>query len=161
MIFLSSTNKTPHLRLNSWIGGDVPKRTDFVSDNAIIDTVVGEHNDNTQIHISQSEREKWNAPYYIGKYMGTGQSTNTVTFDAGFKPKWGILFSVGTYASVNDYNNKADYNYFAVFSEKGSMDGVTLGENSITVTQSTISILGTEYKSFNENGETYVFILFR
>ena len=161
MIFLSSSNKTTNLRLNSWVGSDVPCRSDFVSDNEIIDTVLGTHRQNTNIHITSAEREKWNAPYYIGTYMGNGSTTRNIAFDSDFSPKWGIVFSAGTFPSVNDYTNRADYNYFAVISNRGSTSGVTLGSGSMTVTQSTVAVSGSEYKSFNENGVTYVYIIFR
>ena len=158
---MSSSNKTDNLRLNSWTGGDVPCRTDFVSDNEIIDTALGTHRTNGTIHITQSEREKWNAPYYIGTYMGNGNQTRLINYNAGFVPKWGILFAVSVCPSVNDYTNRADYNYFAILSERGSTPGVTLANGSITVTQSTIPVSSTEYKSYNESGITYIYILFR
>lgn len=34
---MPSSNKTGHLRLNSWLGGDKPKKDDFNSDNRLVD----------------------------------------------------------------------------------------------------------------------------
>ena len=158
---MSSTNKTPNLRLNEWIGSDVPCRTDFVGDNQIIDTVVGEHCADAVRHITDTERQNWNAPFYVGSFMGNGASSRLISLETGFVPKWGLIFPVGTFPSVNDYDNKADYNYFGVLSNLGSTSGLTLNSDSIRVTQSTVAVSTSEYKSYNENGITYVYILFR
>lgn len=93
--------------------------------------------------------------------MGNGASSRVISFGTDFTPKWGLVFSVGTFPSVNDYVNKADYNYFAVLSQRGSTAGITLSNGNMTVTQSTVAVASSEYKSFNENGVTYVYIVFR
>lgn len=75
---MPSSNKTGHLRLNSWTGSDKPKKDDFNSDNTLVDAAcreldervcavepvrgaVAEHTANTAIHLSESERGAWGA----------------------------------------------------------------------------------------------------
>ena len=53
---MSSTNKTTNLKLNDWVGTDVPQREDFNADNQRIDKAIGDHTGNTTVHITQAER---------------------------------------------------------------------------------------------------------
>ena len=50
---MSSTNKTTNLKLNDWVGTDVPQREDFNADNQRIDKAIGDHTGNTTVHITQ------------------------------------------------------------------------------------------------------------
>ncbi len=59
---MSSTNKTEVLRLNQWISSDKPKREDFNYDNQVIENNFNYHTSDKFIHITQGERENWNAP---------------------------------------------------------------------------------------------------
>ena len=56
---MSSTNKTTNLKLNDWVGTDVPQREDFNADNQRIDKAIGDHTGNTTVHITQAERDLW------------------------------------------------------------------------------------------------------
>ena len=158
---MSSTNKTENLQLNSWIGADIPSREDFNRDNALIDTAVGAHTADTDIHTSPAEKTVWNSPYYISSYFGNGNSSRNITLDCDFTPSWGIVFAVASTPGVSDFTNKAHYNYFAMISTLGSNVGVVLNNKQIKVIQSSTAVLGNEYRSFNENGTTYVYIVFR
>ena len=158
---MSSSERTQGLHLNKWLGSDIPERMDFVTDNILIDTAVSTHRNNDDIHVSIYEKTKWNAPYYIGTYAGNGASSRTVDLGCGFEPKWGIIFPVNKMPGISDFSNEAHYNYFALISTRGSTAGVTLSGSSITVIQSPIAVSGNEYRSFNENGITYIYIAFR
>ena len=161
MIYLSSSEKTPNLRLNKWLGSDIPSRTDFVNDNIIIDTALNGHTKNSNIHITADERVKWDNAYYIGTFMGNGATTRNITPGISFVPRLGLIFPIDVLPTVSDFNNKVCYNYFALFSSRGSSAGVTLREDGITVEQSTTSIGNGNYKYFNDNSQAYVYILFR
>ena len=43
---MPTNNKTSNLNLNSWLSTDKPKREDFVNDNIILDTAIGQHINN-------------------------------------------------------------------------------------------------------------------
>lgn len=158
---MSSTNKTKNLKLNSWLGADIPKREDFNSDNNILDNIIYTHNSNTNLHTSSSEKAVWNEPYYITTYTGNGSSSRTVSIGSSFTPTWGIVFRTSSPPSVIDIQNEANYNYFALFSNLGSESGVTLSGKNLSVMQSSTAVIGNEYRNFNENGKTYVIIAFR
>lgn len=158
---MSSTNKTPSLKLNSWVGSDVPQRSDFNNDNKILDEVLSSHLTDSLLHTSSDEKTVWNNPYVITNYYGNGSSSRTITFSTDFSPRWGIVFAVGKPLQVVDVDNKADYNYSGIFSTYGSSMGLTLTDKTLKVVQSSSALFSTEYRSFNENGVTYVCILFR
>lgn len=75
---MSSTNKTTNLKLNDWVGTDVPQREDFNADNQRIDKAIGDHTGNTTVHITQAERDLWGLPFYYYNYFGNGKATRTV-----------------------------------------------------------------------------------
>ena len=72
---MSSTNKTTNLKLNDWVGTDVPQREDFNADNQRIDKAIGDHTGNTTVHITQAERDLWGLPFYYYNYFGNGKVT--------------------------------------------------------------------------------------
>lgn len=158
---MSSTNKTDNLNLNNWIGSDVPKREDFNMDNSIIDSVLGEHINDGDIHVSDGDRSKWNSPYYMGTYVGNNSSSRTITIPCNFNPSWGIIFAVGLLPSLNDYENRADYNYLGIVSTNGSTIGTSLSGKQLTVSQSSVAVSNYEYRNYNESGTIYVYIMFR
>ncbi len=161
MIFLSSSEKTGNLHLSKWLGSDVPERLDFVADNVLIDAAVTSHRNNDDIHVTAVDKMKWNAPYYIDTYMGNGAASRTVTLTSGFDPSWGIIFPVNRVMGKTDFSNEAHYNYFGFISTEGSTTGVDIDGRTLTVTQSAIPVSGNEYRNYNENGVTYIYILFR
>ena len=158
---MSSTNKTTNLKLNSWIGSDLPQREDFNRDNSIIDSAVTAHTSDAALHTSTAEKSKWNTPYYLGTYFGNGSSSRNLDLSCDFQPSWGLLFAANAMPGVSDFSNKAHYNYFALVSKSGSVNGVTLNGKRLTLVQSATAVNGNEYRSFNETGTTYVYIMFR
>lgn len=158
---MSSTNKTNNLKLNSWLGSDKPQRADFNSDNEIIDSVITEHSSDTVLHTTADEKQVWNNPYEVFVYYGNGASSRSVTLTSSFAPRWGIVFAASYPVGVTDIANETHYNYFGFFSTRGSNSGITLKDKKITVVQSATAVMQTELRNFNENGVTYVCILFR
>ena len=158
---MSSTNKTSNLKLNSWIGSDKPQREDFNRDNSIIDNIVSTHHSNSEIHTTADEKSKWNAPYYMNSYFGNGSVTRNITLGCDFTPGWGIIFAINYLPGATDFKNSAHYNYFAIVSQNGSTVGAELSGKKLTVTQSSVAVFGNEFRSFNETGTTYYYVMFR
>jgi len=158
---MSSTNKTPYLGLNDWLGSDVPQRADFNSDNALVDSALGQHLEDSDIHTTAADKTKWNSPYYIMSYTGNGQSSRSMTLGCSFNPTWGMIYKINMTPQAIDISNEANYNYFAVFSKNGSEAGVSLSGKTLNLTQTTQEVIGIEYRALNDNGSTYVVIAFR
>ena len=87
---MASTNKTPNFNLNSWLGTDKPTRSDFNSDNELIDSILSEHIENSDVHISSEQKAKLEQPFVKGMIAGNGESSKTITFD--FAPSFVIYF---------------------------------------------------------------------
>ncbi len=81
---MPSTHKTGYLGLNQWLGCDKPKRTDFNEDNELLDAAIETHTMDTQMHITQQERQRWNEPFITGSYTGDGTGVRTI--EMGFTP---------------------------------------------------------------------------
>ncbi len=157
---MSSSNRTETLGLNSWLGSDRPERADFNADNEIIDATLAEHFEST-CHITESERNKWNTPYYFGVYFGDGNLTRTITTNCPFNPTWGLVFKGNAMPATTDFSNSRNLNHFAIVSVRSNMSGVELSGQNLKIRQSGSAIYSNEYSSINEYGATYCYILFR
>ena len=158
---MSSTNKTEFLGLNSWVGADVPKREDFVNDNVILDNSINTHFKDESRHLNEDERTKWNSPFLIQHYSGNGAETNSITVADGFEANWGILFATCKAVSITDIPNLSNYNYFAVFTKGGSMDGVSFDGKTLTVSNSSGLNSNPELASYNNIAKDYCVIFAR
>ncbi len=158
---MSSTNKTPYLELNNWVGSDKPKREDFNEDNNILDLTIGEHLENSNLHTTAAEKAAINQPFVVTSYTGNGNASRVITITNDFAPKWGIIFRSSYTPSIVDIDNRTKYNYFGVFSTLGSNIGLSLSGKKLTVQQSGTAVFGSELRSYNENGAAYIIIAFR
>lgn len=157
---MSSSNRTETLGLNSWLGSDRPERADFNADNEIIDATLAEHFESS-VHITDSERAKWNSPYYFGVYFGDAALTRTIETNCPFTPTWGIIFKGSAMPATTDFSNNRNLNHFAIVSVRSSTSGASLSGTAITVKQSSTAIYSGEYAALNGMGDTYCYILFR
>lgn len=82
---MPSTNKTQYLSLNQWVESDRPVRNDFNSDNAIVDSVLGGHVSNGDIHVTAEEKKYLTDSHQVYSYAGTGEASKTVTLTEGFR----------------------------------------------------------------------------
>lgn len=158
---MSSTNKSEKLNLNQWLGSDVPCREDFNSDNSIIDGVVGGHISDKVIHINAEERNKWNNQCYLTTYFGNGANSRTITLECTFEPRVLIVFANSYPPSIVNIENDANYNYFGIASIQGSNPGLSIFKKHLVLMQSATPFASTEYRSYNEEGVTYVVIAIR
>ena len=158
---MSSTNKTPGIELNSWVGSDIPKMADFNEDNNIIDYEITSHKSNTDIHTTAADKAAWNQPYVIMTYTGNGNTSRSIKVTNDFEPSWGMIFKISYTPSVVDIDNRTEYNYFGVFTTNGANAGLSLSGKYLTVQQSSVAVFGSELKSYNENGSAYMVIAFR
>ena len=165
MIYImSSTNKTQNFSLNSWIGSDIPSRVDFNSDNSIIDDVLGKHIKNNVCHITDVERKVWNSPVAFKTFFGDGTSLRKIDLACGFTPSAVIIFSNRmplVTATVNGTEVSCKH-YFGVASKYGSSLGTKLSGQTLTVEYSpTITGVDSAYEFLNEQGKTYICLIFR
>ena len=153
---MATSNYTPNLHLSAWEASDRPKRADFVSDNTIIDTQVGGHIANSNIHLSADEKAKLDEPYVSIMYAGTGESQRTIPLD--FHPKFVFIYKRGvpfvTYSNGVNVVNSAGGSY-----GQGSSVGISLTSAGVLVCESEAS--NGIRVSLNENLAQYTLIAFK
>lgn len=158
---MASTYKTNALKLNKWVESDIPQMEDFNSDNDIVDRAVSAHVNDLSIHITDNERQKWNKGYGLQAYTGTGTGNQNITLNFGFDPTFCIVFSTNATPGIIDIPNTTHYNYFGIATIGGSNPGLSLSDNVLTVTSSSVMISKYEMRSYNELGKSYLIIGFR
>ena len=160
---MSSTNKTANLKLNSWIGSDKPKRTDFNNDNDIIDRVITEHTSDSVIHITDEERQYWNTFVQMGMYFGNGSVSRVIELDCEFDVSFAIVFAKNRPLSISRFSDSKKYNYAAFVGRYAASSGAEFSDDfkSIIVEQSASPSISNEYMNLNETGVAYCYILFR
>lgn len=154
---MATSNYTPNLHLSAWADSDRPKRADFVSDNTIIDTELGGHIANSDIHMTAQEKAKVSEPFTCLAYAGTGESSRTISF--GFQPKLVFIFRRGvpfiTYSGGVNHVNAACGCY-----GNGASVGISIVANGVRVSQSAEASDGIKV-GLNESGYQYTVIAFK
>ena len=153
---MPSTNKTPNLRLNNWIESDIPKRIDFVSDNVIIDNLLGGHINDNGKHLTTAEKGRVSEPYVFSLVQGTG--TSSAEFRPGFTPKMAVVFKTSA-PPVKLSTDSLIINY-AIATQSGGSGGASLSGDTLTLTQNSAPSNGTQY-NLNESGSSYVIVYFK
>lgn len=156
---MPSANKTERLGLNLWQGSDRPQRNDFNSDNAIVEEVVGGHVENTDIHLTETEKARVNMPLVTVSYVGNGEAQRTVTLPSAVLSV--IVFCDSMPCAIFDSAGQCTKNY-AGFSMYGAGTSAGFGFNSksVTVEQDSTPVEGV-MNCLNESGKTYRVIGFR
>ncbi len=155
---MATSTFTPNLGLSAWQSTDSPKRIDFVNDNNIIDKKLGEHLNNSFLHLSDEQRAKLDTPYTVFSYAGDGQSRKTFTFDDSYA--FAIVFQKFCPPVEVDSNNNVTAHFAIVGRLFGSSSNITMTSNTVTVVQDA-QPTGKVKNNFNENEGQYVMLLFK
>ena len=146
---MPSTNKTANLSLNQWAETDRPMRNDFNSDNALIDSALGNHIKNSGIHVTAEEKEFLKDSHAVYMYTGSGESSKTVTLTEKFR--YICIFAQGKALEVS---GKV---YSAVgYAGLGSSLGLTVSASGTGFTVSQ-----TENACLNESEVQYKVVMFK
>lgn len=153
---MATSNFTPNLHLSAWEASDRPKRADFVSDNTIIDTQLGGHIANSNIHLSAEEKAKVDEPFITMMYSGTGESERTIPLD--FHPRFVYIYKRGV--PFVSYSNGVNVIYSACGSYgHGSSVGISITSTGVSVIETAAS--NGIRVSLNENYAQYTLIAFK
>ena len=154
---MASSSFTANLGLCNWAATDRPKRADFVSDNGIIDSVLGGHVNNSALHMSTAEKAKALTPFECFIYAGTGDSSKNIV--TGFRPSFAIVFKKNEPpASYSGGVNIVNSGYAAY--GNGGTAGVSISSTGVTVQQEATASNGRRI-SLNEDGCQYALIAFK
>ena len=89
---MAASKKSTILGLCLWEGTDKPRRVDFVADNEAIESQLGGHIQNDNLHLNDTRRKRLDTPTEVRTYTGTGAASRTILF--GFSPSAMIVFAV-------------------------------------------------------------------
>ncbi len=115
----------------------------------------GSHIRNETIHVTQSDKLKWNEQFITGTYFGDGESSQTVS--VGFRPSFVLVFAPGLPTVRVNFESATAKTYFAVGYELSS-SGVVVTEKGFRTTSGTA---GGSKLALNELGVSYGYIAFK
>lgn len=152
---MAASEKTAFLGLSLWAGTDKPKRSDFVEDNEALETLVGGHLQNDDLHLNAARLARVDVPFEVRTYTGTGAESRALVF--GFAPRAVTVFAVGKGAAEYDGARTKQYTGFSAE-----------GHHSLGVELSTIQAVVHQQNAaegscaaLNETGVVYVMLAFR
>ncbi len=152
---MASSSRTNHYMLNQWAGSDKPTRSDFVRDNALIDTAIWQHVSDAYAHLSNFEKTRVSDPYVTTVVQGTGESSRTITFD--FTPKLVIVFAADE-PIVKYENGESVVNACAAVTAVGSTGGCAMSSGGLILYSSADG--GVRY-DLNNIDKQYIVTAFR
>ena len=153
------TNNKTSLGLNSWVGTDKPRRSDFVEDNTLLDNILKSHFNDTKKHLTEKDRTFLNESIAVGNYCGDGEETQEIQLP--FEPKFVLIYLEN--AAVNFFIPVAEYNLnnTAVASKNGCSSGVFIMGDKLTVCQTQKPQKGGVVDNLNSFTDNYVYIAFK
>ncbi|WP_418780600.1 hypothetical protein [Hominenteromicrobium sp.] len=155
---MAASKKSTVLGLCLWEGTDKPRRVDFVADNEAIESQLGGHIQNDNLHLNDTRRKRLDTPTEVRTYTGTGAASRTILF--GFSPSAVIVFAVDKPFSQATTGCTKQYAGIAAGGQNSL--GVTLSTAQVTVRQTqTAPSDGSGMASLNESGVTYAVLAFR
>lgn len=151
---MASSDKTAYLALSKWRSTDKPKRIDFVNDNEIIDSSLGGHIGNSDLHLSAERLLQLDSPIEVKVVAGTGGTSRSNVMS--FSPRAVLVFAVGKApVEISGTTIKA-YSAFAAPNQCSA--GLLLDGDEVRIYQNTS---GATHYCLNESGVSYVIIAFR
>lgn len=165
---MSSTLKTNHYSLNSWIGSDKPKREDFNYDNQKIDgalhtlaTGLETHQEDEVAHITAAERAAWQDKLSLatGSYVGDGQTNRAITL--GYKPKAVLVFQDWTPLVTCNFPSSMALANAGIAIEAGGTSGMTVFATGFSVMNVTTTNPAGYAPRLNSSGVTYYYLVLK
>lgn len=156
---MPSTNKTTNLNLNNWVSTDKPKMADFNSDNSIIDQVVGTHVNDSDKHLSETDRTLLEDYVTTGSFTGTGSPNGNIALS--FKPKAVFIYMKNKPLVEYDATNGYMLCNSAVVTNSGASAGISLSEKIVTVSQSQSDATDGVFLNLYKNNTQYNYIALR
>ncbi len=156
---MPSTNKTPNLGLNNWIATDKPKRTDFTADNLLLDQIIGEHLEDTDLHLSADDRTRLESSLETRFWSGNGSASVSVAFP--FEPS--AVFVCRADAPFCLFSTSTGYTVVnaAFATQSYASAGCALSGNTLTLSQTAGSAQNSMSYNLNHNGSVYTCVAFR
>lgn len=123
------------------------------------DLLCGSHINDTDVHLSEKQKEYLDQPFVSGTYFGTGDATRSISL--GFRPSVAIV--VGNQLPLIYVNHLAPWNraLAAVAIGDGSSLGIELTNNGFKVRNTENETARSCNPFLNELGTTYFYLAFK
>ncbi len=113
----------------------------------------GNHIRNNEIHVTSAEKDKWNEPFSMGAFFGTGATSRSINL--GFRPKFLMVFASEYPTVFVDFSLQKSMPYFAVAFDGYASQGIAINENGFRVFRTNYE---NSAANFNESGTGYCYI---
>jgi len=159
--FIQADRDTDALVLDAWIiisANFCPAVSSSVSFGSFLnkDLLCGSHITNSAIHVTQADKDLWNAPFSLGTYFGDGAASRTVA--AGFTPKLAAVFAVQYPANTVDFANSGSSCFWGLAAGAYGTQGIELTGTGFRLLQGSSYAVEGCLPKLNEAGVTYFYI---
>ncbi|MEI6578565.1 MAG: hypothetical protein WCN92_03780 [Eubacteriales bacterium] len=162
--FIQADRDTDALVLDAWIilkANFCPAVSSSVSFQSFLskDLLCGSHIADSAIHVTQADKDLWNAPFSVGTYFGTDASTRTIT--VGFMPKLAAVFAMQYPATVADFASSGTFSYWGLAVDGYGTQGIELTSTGFRLLQGDTYEAEGCLPKLNKAGMTYFYIAVR
>lgn len=113
----------------------------------------GSHVRNQDVHVTLTDKAKWNSPFEVGTYFGDGSTSRTITL--GYSPRMLIIFKDDCIPTETDYTTQKIYPNFAFGAGSYCTQGLSILSSGFKVLKKTYD---NSVALFNEAGSIYCYI---
>ena len=156
---MPTNNKSENLGLNQWLATDKPKREDFVNDNHILDSIISQHFNNAEIHLSSEDRANLGSAFVYGTFSGDGEESRAYTLPLA--PRFILVYLKNQPPAKYDATNAYTLcNCGFALSGSVSSIGISLSGTKLNLTQSQSASNGV-FINLNKYLSQYAYIAFK
>ena len=161
---ISSDRDTDAFVLNAWISVKAslcPAESSGLEFPSFIskELLCSSHINNTEVHVSEKEKEFLQTPFVSGSYFGTGSASRSISL--GFSPSVVIVAANGLPMMYVKHAESANYAMMGVAFQGGQTLGVEVTSTGFKLRSGDSTVARSCYPLFNELGTTYVYIAFK
>ena len=156
---MAASEKTAVLGLSLWAGTDKPRRADFVSDNTALETLVGGHLGDGDLHLDETRRTRLDEPFTVRTYTGNGAESRRHLLN--FSPRAVLVFAAGEGRPAAVVRRPTRSCTRPVGPTGRPAGAFPFSGTQPTVLQEAAPEAGGSAAALNENGVSYVLVAFR
>lgn len=182
---MPSSNKTPTLLLNSWIGSDIPKMEDFNADNQLTDQAVSQlqerveelekhggggggqdprldaHLKDEEVHLTTADREILATCLPVaGTFTGDGNPFQSIIL--GYRPRFGFVYAKDKPVTTMNASGNAQFSHLGILSRSGCTSGVEISSTGFKATQlGSANQSGQTSIGLNQSGQVYTYLIWK
>jgi hypothetical protein len=123
------------------------------------DLLCGSHIGNTDLHFSDTEKQKFTQPFVIGVYSGTDAATRTINL--GFAPRVVIVFAQDFPPMAVAGGTSSQASYWGIAAGGMKSQGILLSSSGFTVLSSAGQTVRNVLARLNEAGLSYGYVAWK